>query len=72
MANVQQNLHRAINGLIKSAPISTTLSGKYFISILIETIANPLPKTYSNIGIDLSMLANNKGQIIKHCKSLIE
>lgn len=44
-----------INGLIKSATISRTPSGKYFVSLLVETITEPLPKTQSNIGIDLGL-----------------
>ncbi|WP_413501457.1 RNA-guided endonuclease TnpB family protein, partial [Psychrobacter maritimus] len=44
-----------INGLIKSATISHTPSGKYFVSLLVETIVNELPKTHSNIGIDLGL-----------------
>ena len=44
-----------INGLIKSATISRTPSGRYYVSLLVETIATPLPKTHSNIGIDLGL-----------------
>lgn len=44
-----------INGLIKSATISRNPSGKYFVSILVETIVSELPKTQSNIGIDLGL-----------------
>ncbi|WP_201576000.1 IS200/IS605 family element RNA-guided endonuclease TnpB [Psychrobacter sp. H8-1] len=44
-----------INGLIKSATISKTPSGKYYVSLLVETIATTLPKTHSNIGIDLGL-----------------
>ena len=44
-----------INGLIKSATVSRTPSGKYFVSLLVETIINELPKTQSNIGIDLGL-----------------
>ena len=44
-----------INGLIKSATISHTPSGKYFVSLLVETIVNDLPTTQSNIGIDLGL-----------------
>ena len=44
-----------VNGLIKSATISRTPSGKYFVSLLVETIATTLPKTHSNIGIDLGL-----------------
>ncbi|WP_352258120.1 IS200/IS605 family element RNA-guided endonuclease TnpB [Psychrobacter sp. TB55-MNA-CIBAN-0194] len=44
-----------INGLIKSATISRTPSGRYYVSLLVETIVNVLPKTQSNIGIDLGL-----------------
>ncbi|MGP5058740.1 IS200/IS605 family element RNA-guided endonuclease TnpB [Psychrobacter celer] len=44
-----------VNGLIKSATISRTPSGKYYASLLVETIVNELPKTHSNIGIDLGL-----------------
>ncbi|MBR5494947.1 MAG: IS200/IS605 family element transposase accessory protein TnpB [Psychrobacter sp.] len=44
-----------VNGLIKSATISKTPSGKYYVSLLVETIATTLPKTHSNIGIDLGL-----------------
>ena len=44
-----------INGLIKSATISRKPSGKYFVSLLVATIVNELPKTQSNIGIDLGL-----------------
>ena len=44
-----------INGLIKSATISRNPSGKYFVSLLVETIVDELPKTHSNIGIDLGL-----------------
>ena len=35
--------------------ISHTPSGKYFVSLLVETIVNDLPTTQSNIGIDLGL-----------------
>ena len=44
-----------INGLIKSATISRNPSGKYYVSLLVETITTPLPKTQSSIGIDLGL-----------------
>ena len=47
--------HREIKGIIKSATISRTASGKYYISLLCETEITPLPKTHSNIGIDLGL-----------------
>ena len=44
-----------INGLIKSATISRNPSGQYYVSLLVETIVNALPKTQSHIGIDLGL-----------------
>ena len=44
-----------IKGLIKSATISRIPSGRYYVSLLVETIVNELPKTHSNIGIDLGL-----------------
>ena len=41
--------------MIKSATISKTATGKYFISILCEEEILPLPKTDSNLGIDLGL-----------------
>ena len=47
--------HRKMTGLIKSATISKTTTGKYFISILCETDIKPYHKTKSSIGIDLGL-----------------
>ena len=55
IGHIKAKVHRRINGLIKSATISGTPSGKYFVSLLVETVVEPLPKTYSNIGIDLGL-----------------
>lgn len=44
-----------IHGLIKSATISRTPTGKYYASLLVETINHSFPKTGSNIGIDLGL-----------------
>ena len=52
---VKVTAHRQPKGLIKSATISKTTTGKYFISILCEEEISPLPKTNSNIGIDLGL-----------------
>ena len=52
---VKLKLHRQPKGLIKSATISKTATGKYFISILCEEEIVFLPKTDSNIGIDLGL-----------------
>ena len=52
---VKVKAHRQIKGVIKSATISKTTTGKYFISILCEEEILPLPKTNSNLGIDLGL-----------------
>ena len=52
---VKVKAHRQIKGLIKSATISKTTTGKYFISILCEEEILPLPKTDSSLGIDLGL-----------------
>ena len=52
---VKLKVHRQIKGLIKSATISKTATEKYFISILCEEEIIPLPKTNSNLGIDLGL-----------------
>lgn len=52
---VKVKAHRRIGGIIKSATISMTPTGKYFISINCETEIAPLPKTKSSVGIDLGL-----------------
>ena len=52
---VKVKAHRQVYGVIKSATISMTPSGKYHISILCETEIAPLPKTNSSVGIDLGI-----------------
>lgn len=52
---VRVKVHCQISGVIKSATISMTPSGKYHISILCETDTTPLPKTNSSVGIDLGL-----------------
>ena len=47
--------HRQFEGLIKSCTISQTPSGKYFISILVDTEIVELPKVETKIGIDLGI-----------------
>ena len=52
---IKIKLHRQPKGMIKSATILKTATGKYFISILCEEEIMPLPKTDSNLGIDLGL-----------------
>lgn len=53
MIKIEQ--HRQFNGLIKSATLSQVPSGKYFISILVETETLQLPKIDRKIGVDLGI-----------------
>lgn len=48
-------IHREFTGKIKSATISQTPSGKYFVSILVETEHIPMESTGCMIGIDLGI-----------------
>ena len=52
---VKVKAHRKLKGVIKSATISKTSTGKYHISILCEMDIQPYPKTNSSIGIDLGL-----------------
>ncbi|SFE22069.1 transposase, IS605 OrfB family, central region [Paenibacillus algorifonticola] len=47
--------HRYFEGLIKSCTISKTPTGKYFISILVETVVEQLPANMNKIGVDLGI-----------------
>lgn len=47
--------HREFEGLIKSCTISKTPSGKYYISILVETEVYELHKSDKKVGIDLGL-----------------
>lgn len=47
--------HREFQGQIKSCTISQTVSGKYFISILVETQVEKSKETSKKIGIDLGL-----------------
>ena len=53
MINIKQ--HREFVGLIKSCTISQHPSGKYFISILVDTENYQLPKLDTKVGIDLGI-----------------
>lgn len=52
---VKAKLHRQFQGQIKSATISKTASGKYFVSILVEENIIKFPKNENAIGIDLGI-----------------
>ena len=52
---IKAKVHREFVGKIKSATISQVSSGKYFVSILVETEHIPLEHTNNSIGIDLGV-----------------
>ena len=52
---VKAKVHWQPKGVIKSVTVSKTTTGKYYVSILCEEEILPLPKTNSNIGIDLGL-----------------
>ncbi|MBD8496745.1 IS200/IS605 family element RNA-guided endonuclease TnpB [Paenibacillus arenosi] len=46
---------REVNGRILNATVRCSSSGKYFVSLLVETEVQELPKTNSSIGIDVGL-----------------
>ena len=52
---IKIKLHRKFIGQIKSATLSQNPSGKYFISILVDTDTKILPKIDNKIGIDMGL-----------------
>jgi len=55
-SHININLHRPITGIIKSATISRTPSGKYFASILCETNVELMSMTGREVGIDMGLV----------------
>lgn len=49
------NLHREYNGTIKSCVVSKSTTGKYYVSLLVETTITPKEKTGAVVGIDLGL-----------------
>lgn len=52
---VKAKIHREFVGKIKSATISQNPSGKYFVSVLVETEHTPMKSTGCMVGIDLGI-----------------
>ena len=66
---VKAKIHREFEGKIKSATISQNPSGKYFVSILVETEYTPLGTTGNIIGLDLGikdLLVTSDGEKFKN------
>ena len=71
---VKVKAHRKLKGVIKSATILKTATGKYYISILCETDIQPYTKTDSSVGIDLGLshfAILSTGEKIKNPRFLI-
>lgn len=47
--------HREFDGVIKSCTISQVPSGKYYISLLVDTEITKLPETNKKVGVDLGI-----------------
>lgn len=73
LKQVRARLHRKFTGEIKSATVSQVPSGKYFVSVLVETEHEPLPKAGVRIGIDLGikdLCVTSDGRKYKNPKTL--
>ena len=55
LKEVRTKLHRNFSGQIKSATVSQVPSGKYYVSILVETEHEEFQHTKQNIGLDLGI-----------------
>ena len=55
LKTVKAKLHRGFMGEIKSATISQVPSGKYFVSVLVETEYAEMPHKNRSIGLDLGI-----------------
>ncbi|WP_201594096.1 IS200/IS605 family element RNA-guided endonuclease TnpB [Psychrobacter fulvigenes] len=55
IGHIKAKFPAKINGLIKSATVSKEPTGKYFVSLLVETVVEPFTKTHSKVGIDLGL-----------------
>ena len=55
LKKIKAKLHRTFIGKIKTATVSQVPSGKYYVSILVETEREKLPEVNNDIGIDLGI-----------------
>ena len=73
LKEVKAKLHREFRGKIKSATVSKTPSGKYYVSILVEGDHEVLPHTKQNIGLDLGikdLCITSDGKKYKNSKTI--
>ena len=72
---VKARLHREYSGQIKSATVTQVSSGKYYVSILVETEHKELAHTNHNIGIDLGikdLCITSDGKVYENLKIIIK
>jgi putative transposase len=72
---IKCKVHREFDGTIKSATISQVPSGKYFVSILVDTEINQLHANNNMIGFDLGLkdfLIDTNGNHIERPKALYQ
>ena len=65
IGDIRLNLHRPVEGVIKTTTIKRTSTGKWFVSFSVETEAKPLAKIKKAVGLDLgleSFVTNNYGK----------
>lgn len=55
LKEVKAKVHRKFDGRIKSATISQVPSGKYYVSVVVETEHKEMPHKNKNIGLDLGI-----------------
>lgn len=55
LGQIKAKLHREFSGRIKSATVSQTPSGKYYVSVLVETEHHVLSEAEGQIGLDLGL-----------------
>lgn len=70
---MEAKVHRRFDGKIKSATISQNPSGRYCVSILVDTAIMDLPKVDKNIGFDLGIsdfLIDSDGTKVSNPKNL--
>ena len=73
LKKVKAKIHRRFCGQIKSATVSQVSSGKYYVSILVETKHQELPHTNKKIGIDLGikdLLITSEGKKYENPKTI--
>ena len=73
LKEVKAKLHREFRGKIKSATVSKTPSGKYYVSILVEGDHEVLPHTKQNISLDLGikdLCITSDGKKYKNSKTI--